>query len=151
MVMEAEPILRAVDKARGRKKSVKIILLTPHGKKFDNKKAENLIKYKDIILISGRYEGIDERVKKILKPEEISIGDYILTGGELPAMVIMDAVARRTPGVLGKNESVEEKRVAGKEIYTRPAEFKHKGKNYKVPKVLLSGHHKKIEGFRKKK
>jgi tRNA (guanine37-N1)-methyltransferase len=108
-----------------------------------------LKKYTDIILVSGRYEGIDARVKKIFKTEDFSIGPYVLTGGELPAMVMMDSIARQIPGILGDFNSVEENRVASEEIYTRPEVFKYKGKNYKVPKVLLSGDHKKIEEWRK--
>ena len=150
MVMQAKPILKAVEKARGRKKNVKIIMFSPGGKQFTNTYAKTLSKkYKDIILIAGRYEGIDSRVKKALRAEEISIGPYVLTGGEVPAMVVVDAVSRQIPGVLGHAESLEEKRVASSEMYTRPEVIKHKGKNYKVPKVLLSGDHKKIEEWRK--
>jgi len=87
-------------------------------------------------------------VKKALHAEEVSIGPYVLTGGEVPAMVVVDAVSRQIPGVLGHAESLEEKRVASSEMYTRPETIKHKGKNYKVPKVLLSGDHKKIEEWR---
>ncbi len=149
MVMQAEPILKAVAKARGRKKNVKVIMFSPGGKQFTNKYAENLSKkYKDIILIAGRYEGIDSRVKKALRAEEVSIGPYVLTGGEVPAMVVVDAISRQIPGVLGHAESLEEKRVASSEMYTRPETIKYKGKNYKVPKVLLSGDHKKIEEWR---
>jgi len=150
MVMQAEPILRAVEKARGRKKNVKVIMFSPGGKQFTNKYARALNKkYKDVILISGRYEGIDSRVKKALRAEEVSIGPYVLTGGEVPAMVVVDATARQIPGVLGHAESLEEKRIASSEMYTRPEIIKHKGKNYKVPKILLSGDHKKIEEWRK--
>lgn len=156
MVMRAEPILRAVQKARGRKKKVKIILLSPSAKQFTNKYAKNLSqKYTDIILISGRYEGIDARVKRVLKAGEVSIGDYVLTGGELPAMVVIDVVSRQIEGVLGKKESLEESRISTSEVYTRPEILKYpppgrgkKSKNYKVPKVLLSGHHKEIEKWR---
>jgi len=149
MVMQAEPILLAVKKALSNKKKAKVIIFSPSGKKFTNQYASDLSKkYKDIILITGRYEGIDARVKKILKAEDVSIGDYVLTGGELPAMVLADAVSRQIDGVLGSNESIEEKRVAGKEVYTRPEVFIYKGKKYRVPKVLLSGHHKNIEKYR---
>ncbi len=136
--------------ARQNKKSkFKIIMLSPNRKKFTNGIARKWAKEgRDLILISGRYEGIDARVKKILKAEEISIGDYVLTGGELPAMVIIDAVSRQIPGVLGKFESVEENRVSSSEVYTRPETLVYKGKNYKVPKVLLSGNHKKIEEWK---
>ena len=150
MVMKAEPILKAVDVIRGRKKSIKIFVMSPDGKQFDAKYAKDIAKRKDIILISGHYEGIDERVVKVFKAEKISIGPYILTGGELPAMVIVDAVARQITGVLGKEESLEESRTASSEVYTRPEFFSYKSKKYKVPKVLLSGDHKKIEDWREK-
>ncbi len=152
MVMQAEPILKAALKARGRKKNVKVIMFSPSGKQFTNAYARALNKkYKDVILISGRYEGIDSRVKKALRAEEVSIGPYVLTGGEVPAMIVVDAVSRQIPGVLGHAESLEEKRVASSEMYTRPEVIKHKGKNYKVPKVLLSGDHKRIEEWRNSK
>jgi tRNA (guanine37-N1)-methyltransferase len=150
MVMEAQPVLAAVAKARGRKK-IKTIIFSPAGKKLTNEYARNLLKKnKEIILISGRYEGIDGRVKKILKAEEISIGDYVLTGGELPSMVLIDTVARQIKGVLNTFDSVEENRISSSEVYTRPEVLKHKGKNYRVPKVLLSGHQAKIEEWKKK-
>ena len=95
--------------------------------------------------------GIDARVDKILKTEKISIGDYVLTGGELPAMVVIDCMARQVPGVLGKFESLEEERISSSEFYTRPEILEHKGKKYRVPKVLLSGDHKKIEEWKKGK
>ncbi|MEK7514566.1 MAG: tRNA (guanosine(37)-N1)-methyltransferase TrmD [Patescibacteria group bacterium] len=151
MVMQALPVLKAVAKAQGKKKA-KIIFLSPRGKQFTNADADSLAKFKgDIILISGRYEGIDARVTKILKPQEYSIGPYVLTGGELPAMVIIDAVARRLPGVLGNEGSIEETRTASSDVYTRPETIVYKGKKHSVPKVLLSGHHKNIEAWRKKK
>ncbi len=99
----------------------------------------------------GRYEGIDSRVKKVLKAEEVSVGPYILTGGEVPALAIIDATARQIPGILGKFESLEESRVASHEIYTRPEILKHKGKSYRVPKVLLSGHTANINVWKNKK
>jgi tRNA (guanine37-N1)-methyltransferase len=157
MVMRAEPILFAVAKAlvdkKAKKRKVKIILFSPSGKKFETNYAKKLVKkkYTDIILISGRYEGIDARVQKIFKAEEISIGDYVLTGGELPAMVMIDCISRQIPGVLGKYESLEEERVSTSEVYTRPEVLKYKDKNYKVPKVLLSGNHKRIEEWKKGK
>jgi len=107
MVLEIEPIARAITKAISGKKNVKIILLTPGGKQFDNKKAKELTKYKDVVLIAGRYEGVDERIKKIFKVEELSVGPYVLTGGEVPAMTVVDAVARQVKGVLGKEESLK--------------------------------------------
>ncbi|MFA5840732.1 MAG: tRNA (guanosine(37)-N1)-methyltransferase TrmD [Candidatus Paceibacterota bacterium] len=128
---------------------VKIIIFSPSGKKFDTAYAKKSAqKYTDIILISGRYEGIDARVQKILKAEEISIGDYILTGGELPAMIMVDSISRQIPGVLGKYESLEEERVSTSEVYTRPEVLKYKAKNYRVPKVLLSGHRAKIDEWK---
>lgn len=156
-VQYALPILRAVAKATNNKrpttnKKIKIIILSPAGKKFTNDIARKWAKeVKDIILISGRYEGIDARVKKILRAEEISIGDYVLTGGELPAMVVIDAVSRQIKGVLGKFESVEENRISSSEVYTRPEVFLYKGKKYRVPKVLLTGHHKEIEKWKAKR
>jgi len=119
-------------------------------KKWTNKEAQKLAKKKHVIMISGRYEGVDARVKKILRAKEYSIGDYVTTGGELPAMVLIDTISRQIEGVLGKKESLEETRTASPEVYTRPEVIKWKGKNYKVPKVLLSGNHKEIEAWRKK-
>ena len=166
MVMQVEPILRALKSilrlrrptSKSQKTSdVLIILLSAKGKQFNQKIAGDLAaKYKQIILISGRYEGIDERVKTILRAEEISIGPYVLTGGEIPAMAIVDAVSRHIPGVLGKSESLEEKRYgAGVPAYTRPeifsvrgSDFGGKNKKYKVPKVLLSGNHEAIKNWR---
>ena len=154
MVMRAEPVLKAVEsitkKINKRSKAkIKIILFSPAGKKFTTEYAKNSVKkYTDIIMISGRYEGIDSRVQKILKAEEISIGDYVLTGGELPAMVLVDCMARQIKGVLGRFESLEEERISSSEFYTRPEVFEYKGKKYKVPKVLLSGHQKNIEEWK---
>lgn len=146
MVLRPEPILRAAKKAKG-----KVILFSTAGKLFDNKLAAKWTKNKDLVLVCGRYEGVDARVRKILKAEEISVGPYVLTGGELPAMIVLDAVTRQLPGVLGKDESVEERRVASPEVYTRPEALKHGGKKYRVPKVLLSGHHEEIEKWRRKR
>ena len=166
MVMRAEPILKAfeaVQKSLKAKKLVKLktIIFSASGKKFDTSYAKKIVrqKYSDLILISGRYEGIDARVQKILKAEEISIGDYVLTGGELPAMVLIDSISRQIPGVLGKYESLEEERVSSSEVYTRPEVLKYpfdkaqgkKIKNYKVPKVLLSGNHAEIDKWKQKK
>lgn len=173
MVMRAEPILKAVEAAlkaaqkphprplsilkkngegwmRSRRgEGIKIILFSPSGKKFDTAYAKKSAKkYTDIIMISGRYEGIDARVQKILKAEEISIGDYVLTGGELPAMILIDSISRQIQGILGKYESLEEERVSSSEVYTRPEILKYRGKNYRVPKVLLSGNHKKIDEWK---
>lgn len=146
MVMKAEPILKAWEKAVGRKKGkVKTLIMSPRGKKFDQPLAKKLAKsYEHIVLISGRYEGIDDRVKKILKAEEVSVGDYVLTGGELPALTIIDAVAREIPGVLGTYESLEDQRVSSGEMYTRPEVLEYKNKKHQVPQVFLSGDPKEI-------
>lgn len=149
MVIQAEPVIKAISKAKGRKKKIKIIWLTPGGKDFDNTYAAKCAKgYKDMIIVCGRYEGIDARVKKVFKVDEISVGPFVLTGGELPAMIMMDAISRQVEGVLGNYDSLEERRVTSGDSYTRPEEFTYKGKKYKVPKVLLSGHKAKIEKWR---
>ncbi len=149
MVIRAEPVLRAVAMAKRRAPKARVVVLSPGGKEFTNKIAERWAKQgASLILIAGRYEGIDARVKKILKAEEISIGNYTVTGGELPALIILDAVTRRLPGVLGDDQSIEERRVASHEVYTRPEVITVKKRNYRVPKVLLSGHHKKIDTYR---
>lgn len=149
MVLEAESILKAVSKAVGKKKAL-IYFFDVSGKQFTNGDARTLAKKaKDIVLICGRYEGIDARVQKILKAKKISVGPYTLTGGELPAMLVLDAVSRQVPGVLGTFESVEEERIASSEVYTRPEVLVWKGKRYRVPKVLLSGHHADIERWKK--
>ena len=152
MVMKAEPILKAFSKIKKNKGSQKIIILSPGGKSFTNVLAKQYAqKYKHLVLISGRYEGIDGRVKKVLKADEVSIGDYVLTGGELPAMVIIDAVSRHIPGVLGRGESLEEGRFGiGVPTYTRPEVLKYNGKKYSVPKELLGGDHAVIEEWRTK-
>lgn len=161
MVMRAEPVLKAVEstikKIKSKKAKIKIIFFSPAGKKFDTAYAkQSAKKYTDIVMISGRYEGIDARVQKILRAENISIGDYVLTGGELPAMILIDSISRQIHGVLGKFESLEEERVSSSEIYTRPEILEYtppwgrgkKAKKYRVPKVLLSGDHKKIEEWK---
>lgn len=149
MVIRALPVIKAIQKAKG-KKNAKIIFLSPSGKQFTNEYAKATAKkYKDIIIVCGRYEGIDARIKKVFKMEDISIGPFVLTGGELPAMLIVDCVARQVKGVLGSFDSLEESREASPDVYTRPESFVFKNKNYKVPKVLLSGNHAKIEEWRK--
>jgi len=156
MVFKIEPIYRAVQflksKVKSKKSKVRTILFSTRGKKFDAKTAKRLSRYDQLILICGRYEGVDERAAKYIADEEISMGDYVLSGGELPAMILVDAVSRQIPGVLGKLESLEEKR-GSFPAYTRPEEFraKVKGKRekvWRVPKVLLSGSHKNIEKWR---
>ncbi len=154
MVMTAEPILKAWQKAIGRKdqKKVKTLIMSPRGKHFTNKLAKDYVKkYDHLVLISGRYEGIDHRVNKILKAEEVSVGDYVLTGGELPALAIIDATARQIPGVLGAIDSLEDDKDYSGECYTRPEVLEYKKKKYKVPPVFTSGNHKDIEMRRGKK
>ncbi len=151
MVIRALPVIKAIEKAIGKKKDVKILHMSPSGKQFNNGQGRTLSKTKNIVIVCGRYEGIDSRIKQIFKMEDVSVGPFVLTGGELPAMIIMDTVSRQVEGVLGDFDSVEENRVASSEFYTRPEEFKYKGKKYKVPKVLLSGNHAEIEKWRKKK
>ena len=168
MVYKIEPILAAIkslksqitnyksqtnSKSKKDKKSkTRIILFSTRGKKLDSKTAKRLSKYDNLILICGRYEGVDERVAKYIADEEISIGDYILSGGELPAMVLIESVSRYLPGFLGKYESLED--IKGSyPTYTRPEIFElkkgKKGKKLRVPRVLLSGDHKKIEQWRR--
>jgi tRNA (guanine37-N1)-methyltransferase len=151
MVLRAEPIIKTIQKivSKLKPKTYHLVLFTPSGKQFTNQVGATWVKkYTDIILICGRYEGVDARVKKIFKAEEISIGPFVLTGGELPAMIVLDAMARQVPGVLGKAESLEESRLASSEVYTRPEVLEYKGKKYRVPKVLLSGHAAKIEEWK---
>lgn len=153
MVMQAEPVLKAWQKAVGRKsdKKVKTLIMSPRGKQFTNKLAKDYAKkYEHLVLISGRYEGIDARVKMALKAEEVSVGDYILTGGELPALSIIDATSRQVPGVLGEFESLEDERTTTGEAYTRPEILEFKKKKYKVPPVFVSGNHAEIEKRRGK-
>lgn len=151
MVMKPEPIFEAVEFA---KRTVdvskrRIILLSPQGKPFNNKKAKELSSTEHIILICGHYEGIDERVKTIIT-DEISIGDFVLTGGEIPALALIDATMRFVPGVLGSSKSAEDETFSDGLLeypqYTRPRIYQ----DLEVPKVLLSGDHKKIARFRRK-
>lgn len=151
MVMKAEPVLKALrqkkiwPKKKGEKS--RIILLSLRGKKFDAPAARRLAGYDRLTLICGRYEGIDERIAEYVADEELSIGDYVLMGGELAALVVLEAVSRHIPGVLGKSESLEE--VKGSyPVYTRPEVIKYKGKAWRVPKVLLSGDEAKISKWR---
>jgi tRNA (guanine37-N1)-methyltransferase len=128
-----------------------IINFIPKASKFTTALAKNFSKkYTDIIMICGRYEGIDARVDKILKTKAISIGDYVLTGGEIPAMVLMDSISRQIEGVLGNFNSREEERISSSEVYTRPEVLIYNNEKYRVPKVLLSGNHKKINEWKKK-
>jgi tRNA (guanine37-N1)-methyltransferase len=154
MVMMAEPIIKAVESvtkklSKNKKNQLLIINFIPSAEKFTTEVAKKISKkYTDIILICGRYEGIDARVDKILKTTKYSIGDYVLTGGEIPAMILIDSLSRQIEGVLGNFDSREEERVSSSEIYTRPEVLVYKGKKYKVPKVLLSGNHKDIEAWK---
>lgn len=155
MVMTPEPVLRTVESIKSKVESLnknakfKVIHFSPAGKQFTNAIAKGYTKYTDVILICGRYEGIDARVKKILKGDEISVGNYVLTGGELPAMIVVDGVSRQIEGVLGNENSVEEKRVSAHEVYTRPEILEWNGRKFRVPKVLLSGNHKDIDEWKK--
>jgi len=154
MVIEALPVIKAIEEAikSSKKGKSKIIFFTPAGKQLTNAYADKVGKaYTDIILVCGRYEGIDARIKKAFKMDDISVGPFILTGGELPAMIAIDAIARRLPGVLGDINSLEESRVASSLVYTRPEAFEYKGKKYRVPKILLSGHKAKIEEWKRGK
>ncbi len=165
MVLEPDGVLRAATKAVGNRKDVEVIFFSTDGKQFDEKmamsfgcaslaftiKKRKTSKDKHIVLICGHYEGIDARVQKILKAKKVSMGPYVLTGGELPAATVIDAVTRFVPGVLGKAESLEASRVSSPEVYTRPEVLVWKGKKYHVPKVLLSGNHAKIHEWKRKK
>ncbi len=147
MVLKIEPIYKAVRKIKNKNKKTKVILFSPRGKKFDQKMAQKLAKFDQIIMISGRYEGVDERVAKYIADEIVSVGDFVMSGGEVPAMVVIETISRLIPGVVGKQESVEKFDHAQ---YSRPEVFITKeGKRLSVPKVLLSGNHKKIEEWRK--
>lgn len=151
MVMMAEPICQAVKKLKGRGKTPKghAILLSPHGRTLTQERVRELAQMKDLILICGRYEGVDQRVVDLVVDEEVSLGDFILSGGELAAMVLIDAVARHVPGVLGNEDSTKDESFSEGLLdfphYTRPVEFQ----GLKVPDVLLSGNHKKIAAWRK--
>lgn len=151
MVLKPEPLFRAVDAIRSRRGAPDaVILTTPDGKPFTHGDAERLSGLGHIVVLCGRYEGVDDRVRQALATEEISIGDYVLSGGELPAMVIVDAVARLVPGVVGDEESVARDSFARGTLdypqFTRPAEFE----GLAVPPVLLSGHHAEIERWRRR-
>ena len=172
MVLKVEPIYKAVQFLKNERqrfknqipgqarykagKKIKVILFTPRGKKFNQKMAYQFSQLDQLIFICGRYEGVDERVAKHIADVELSIGEYVLMGGELPAMIVVETVARLIPGVLGKPRLLKERISKEKgfielQQYTRPEAFKaKKGTKWRVPKVLLSGDHKKIEEWRKK-
>lgn len=149
MVMKVEPVEKALNAVRMQEMDPLVILMTPQGETFNQKIAAELAEKRQIIIICGRYEGVDERIRQHLTNREISIGDYILTGGELSAMVLIDAVSRLIPGVLGNEQSVKGESFSQGLLeypqYTRPAEYK----GLKVPEVLLSGNHAEIEKWRK--
>ena len=153
MIMRVDAIDRALSVISHQSSVIsksKVILLDPAGKPFNQKKALELSKLNRLILICGHYEGVDERVREYLVDEEISIGDYILTGGELPTMVVVDTIVRLIPGVLKKPDAIKSESFSPLleyPQYTRPANFK----NWKVPQILLSGNHKKIAKWREKK
>ena len=167
MVIQAEPVIRAIEKAHsnilknvGTPKKLKaksyklkapIVWLSPSGKQFTNESGVKYATQKDLIIICGRYEGIDARVKKAFKVEEVSVGPFVLTGGELPAMVMIDVIARQVEGVLGDFNSREETRIASPDVYTRPEILEYKSKKLRVPKILLSGHRAKIDEWKLKR
>jgi len=151
MVMMVEPIFKAVQelKAQNPGSKERVILFSAKGKQFTQKDARRLARYDRIIMICGRYEGVDERVARYIADEELSVGNFVLTGGEIPAMILVDTVARLLPGVLGKEESLREESFGEAgwveyPQYTRPEDFN----GWKVPEVLLSGDHKKIKQWR---
>lgn len=154
MVMQAEPVYRAyeaITKDYTGEKKPRLIFLTPQGQVFNQKLAEELAQEEELIFLCGHYEGIDERVLEEIVTDNVSIGDYVLTGGELPAMVMMDAISRLVPGVLNNDVSAETESFQDNLLeypqYSRPEEWRGK----KVPEVLLSGNHKKIEEWRRQK
>jgi tRNA (guanine37-N1)-methyltransferase len=147
MLMKPEPIFEAVESLR--REQTKVILLSPGGRKFGQSIARELAEQKDLLLVTGHYEGFDERVREALADDELSIGDYVLTNGALPAMVVIDAVTRLLPGVLGDDDSSRDESFSQGLLeypqYTRPAEFR----GMKVPDVLVSGNHAEIEKWRR--
>lgn len=147
MLLKPEPIFEAVESLR--RETTKVILLSPSGRKFDQAIARELARESDLLLVTGHYEGFDARIRQALAQDELSIGDYVLTNGALPAMVVIDAVARLLPGVLGDDESSHDESFSHGLLeypqYTRPAEFR----GMKVPEVLMSGNHAEIEKWRR--
>jgi len=156
MVMTALPVVRAVKKSLARRKGkIALVWFSPSAPTFTNAEADKLAKFDDVVLVCGRYEGIDDRALTLLKTfgtvKKYSVGEATLTGAEVPSMAIVDAVTRRLPGVLGKDESVEERRLASPAVYTRPESITWEGKKLKVPGVLATGHHANIEAWKAKK
>jgi tRNA (guanine37-N1)-methyltransferase len=149
MVMKPEPLVAAIEAARQREPQARVVLMSPQGRRFDQEKAVELSRQPALVLVCGRYEGVDERVLRWVD-EELSLGDFVLTGGELAALAVVDAVARLLPGVLGNELSAQSESFAGEGLlegpqYTRPPEFR----GLRVPEVLLSGDHAKIAGWRR--
>ena len=150
MVMKVKPVYRAVKAIKKKNKKTRVILLSARGETFNQQKAQKYLDYDQLILICGRYEGVDQRVADYICDEEVSIGQYVLTGGELGAAVIIDSVARLIPGILGNQDSLAEESFIKENIaeypqYTKPEVFN----NWKAPSVLLSGNHQKIKQWRK--
>ena len=151
MVMKPEPFIRAVEHVRStRGEPEAVVLLTPQGRTFRQAEAARLSRLSHVVLLCGRYEGMDERVRELVATEELSIGDYVLSGGELPALVVVDAVSRLVPGVVGDEQSVDEDSFSRGLLdyphYTRPGDFG----GLRVPDVLLSGHHAEVRRWRRK-
>ncbi len=150
MVMKVEPLVSAVEAVRGEDTHTPVILMTPQGRVFNQKVVQELAQYPRLILVCGRYEGFDERVRQTIATDEISIGDYVLTGGELAAMIIVDAVSRLVPGVLGAQWGADEDSHATGLLeyphYTKPPEFR----GLRVPDVLVSGNHAEVEKWRRR-
>jgi len=151
MVLMCPPVFAAVEDVRGGDKGCELVMLSPQGERFNQALAQDLAGKKRLLLLAGRYEGFDERIRLGLEPREISVGDYVLSGGELPAMVVIDAVVRLLPGVLGDEQSAQEESFSRGLLdyphYTRPREFR----GMKVPEVLLSGDHGRIARWRREK
>jgi tRNA (guanine37-N1)-methyltransferase len=151
MVLKPEPLFRAVEAIAGEAGSPEaVVLVSPHGRRFSQTEAARLAGLHRVVILCGRYEGIDDRVRENLATEELSLGDYVLTGGELPALVIVDTVARLLPGVVGDEDSVAgdsfSRGILDYPHFTRPAEFRE----WRVPEVLVSGHHGEIRKWRKR-
>ena len=151
MVMKPEPLFRAVEHVKQDAPDASVVLLSPQGRLFSQELALEYSRSSQVVLICGRYEGVDERVVEDLVTDEVSIGDYVLSGGEIPAMVVIDAVTRLIPGALGCEQSAERESFVGGLLdhphYTRPAEFR----GLKAPEVLLNGNHAEIEKWRRRK
>lgn len=149
MVLKPEPVCAAVEFVRAQAQAAPVIMLTPQGERLTQQRVEALARRERLILLCGHYEGFDERIRELVVDEELSIGDYVLTGGELPALVVIDAVSRLLPGVLGSEHSAAEETFAGSLLeyphYTRPRDFRGR----MVPEILLSGHHAAIARWRR--